>query len=672
MRTVRTEGERDRRVAGRRGFKDAVVPVLAVLAVLCSGRAPASDEPWPELTASERALTRATVGSWAPAVILRREGRLRLSPVRGGQAYLEVFQRTKILTRRGTDYGSVVLPTSSLWRVEDVQARTIVPDGRVIELDSDAIFRTASARSWSSGEVSFALSSVIVDAIVDFRYRLYLDSLYFIPPWYLKQELPVVVSRYQCDVPRLYEVSEHLAAPPDVEVQRREIEIDRGRRLEYTARDLAPVPSEPAGPAFEELAGSVRALPTRLRLLIPQPVLQSWSQVIEHVTGRDGGYGRFARSARVARQTARQLVSGLDAPRSRAERLYRWVRDEIAVEEPQGIGLSSRRADLVLRERVASPAEQALLLGVMLEAADVPAVAGWARRRTSGPIRRDVVDPSQFDTVVTVAELDGQQVVLEPSDRQLPFAALPPELEGVACLLLAPPDRGEPSEGTWTVTPARRARETTRQLKLTLHVHADGAVSGEGELRLTGHHAWRWSRAVASDGSGGATAQRWLGTSYPEMSVQLVSIRESPETQTVALSWSMRLDPGLVNPHAVAIPLTGSLALGGLPFRAQPGERETPVVLEFPSTDQSELQVTWGPGWELVAAPPGRAVTAGSVGRMEGTLQLDVANRQLTVGRRLVVEARRVPVSAYPELRRLYREAAVLEDEWLYLSAEGP
>lgn len=671
MTTVRggCSGSAGGQAAARRRWLGRILPILWAVAVV-SGGVSAADQPWPEITASERALTADSVAVPAPAVILRREGRLRLSPIRGGQAFLEVFQRTKILTRSGTSYGSVVLPSSSLWRVEDVEARTVVPDGRVIELDSDAIFRTASARSWSSGEISFALSSVIVGAIVDYRYRLYLDSLYFIPPWYLKQELPVVHSRYRCEVPKLYDVSEHVMAGDDVQLERQERRQRGGRQLEFVASNLTPLVNETAGPSLEERAGSVRVLPTALRMLIRRPILESWSDVVEHVMGRRGGYGRFVREAGQVQRMGREIAAEVASPRQRAERLYRWVRDHLEAQGPRGIGLTGRDAERLIDDRVANPAEQALLLQMMLEAADLSATVAWARRRTHGPVRRDLVDPTQFESVLVVLDLESGPVVLQPWDPTLPFAALAPDLEGVQCLVMEPPDREAAASGRWIVTPLSPANHSKRRVRTVFDVASDGAVSGTGELRLEGHHAWRWLNGVASRPGRTATARRWLAESYPDMSVQLLSVRETAEAQVVSLGWTMSLDESLVSPETAAVSVAGPLALGRMPFLERGDERSMPVVLEFASVDRAELELRWSAGWEPIVVPSSRFSTS-AIGQMEAAVEIVAELRELKITSSLTIEQTRVEPAAYPDLRELYHEAVSFEDEWMYLSREA-
>ena len=625
--------------------------------------------PWPEVTPEELRDTAPAIAESAPAVILRREGRLRLSPVRGGQAYLEVFQRTKILTAEGTSYGTVVLPSSALWRIEDVEARTVLPDGRTIELNAEAIFRTAPARSWSDGEVAFALSAVMVGAVVDYRYRLYLESLYFVPPWYLKNELPVVETTYRCDVPRLYTVREHVTAPPSAPVERTESSIDGVRSLVFRAVDLPAVPREPAMPSFEEMAGTVRVLPVELRLLVPRPVLSSWRDVVDHVRGRRGGYGRFARSSSQLRRRAESLTAGIESRREKAETLYLWVRDTVAMFGSGGIGLSGLDADQLLERGRANPAEQALILELMLKTADVPASVVWARRRHHGTVMPEIVDPTQFDTVLTVVDFEDGPVVLDPSDQRLPFAALPPDLEGVRCLLL---DRGvaRRQPQPWITTPVSAAEESTRSARLRLRVGAEGSLQGEGELTLTGHYAWRWLRTADQGRARAAAGRRWLQRSSPEMVVVLRSVREDVDALQVVLEWTMELVPALIDDRSVSVPVVGPLALTDIVFTERPEERVSPVVLDFAFLERVDVVLEWDQRWRLDAVPVARESLL-PPGSLTAKVVVDPEHNVVHVQRRLAVDQLRLPLTQYGELRRLYRQAASFDDERIYLSRSG-
>jgi hypothetical protein len=190
--------------------------VFAALSV--TGVCAAAD--WPPVTAAEWELEQLAWYPNAPAVILHQEGTFYPTRLSFGPSHLDVYTRIKILTDQGTGYGTISLLSSGVWRLRDLEARTLLPDGRVIELAEESTFSKTFSTYYTRSVVSFVMPEVVPGAIIEYRYKRYFDSLYFSEPWFFESQLPAVVSRFICDVPRKYYFETPVVTPTGLEVAR--------------------------------------------------------------------------------------------------------------------------------------------------------------------------------------------------------------------------------------------------------------------------------------------------------------------------------------------------------------------------------------------------------------------------------------------------------------------
>ncbi len=148
------------------------VAILAVLVVLCSvTAAAAAPQEWPPVTDEEKAVKDCPGQPGAPAIYLSR---VEIS--NGDDWSYQVFHRLKILTDAGKAYGNVEVPFSEAWRVKDIEARVVKPDGRSVPFIGEIFEKTVVQVGRLKRLVkTFALPEIETGCIIDYRYELKLD-----------------------------------------------------------------------------------------------------------------------------------------------------------------------------------------------------------------------------------------------------------------------------------------------------------------------------------------------------------------------------------------------------------------------------------------------------------------------------------------------------------------
>jgi hypothetical protein len=616
---------------------------------------------WKKIPEAERSLESVPFAPDAPAVVLMEKGHLVLSP-KSVSSHLEVHRRVKVLNDAGREYGTVRLFSSDYFRMKELTARTVLPDGRELPLSDDAVFNKEYSDYYGRELTSLAMPEVTPGAIVEYRYKIYFDSVLYPVPWYFQSELPILHSEYTAEFPRTFGFSYHFLGPEHRKV---EPTIDRSSKsfvATYVLKNLPPVPDEPFSPPFEDESMRAIFLPRKIG---STPLLQDWTSVVELFQGTPKtGYGRVRRHDGTARSAARKMLREAGSQAENAEILFRFVRDEIALEGGMSVGTRDNSCDKILADRRGTRAEQALLLQVMLKAAGIDSSLAWAGYRELGKVHQKIPNPAQFDTVLVATELEGVTVFLDPSDPDTSFGRLYHGLEGIDVLLV---DR-KPLE--WAKTPTTPFSESMRSARVKLVVDEDGRISGEGDLTLTGHAA---RNRIGWKSSPEETINAWRGRladDYPGFDVSGVKVDENVETQRVEVAWTVAQREEEVLGDEVAVSLAAPLAIESNPFSLPSADRSNTVELPFPSCDRVELELEWPEGWTVEAQP--HLKTEGNLaGLVKTEIRVDEEAHRLTASRQFDRTMRTLqPGIGYQAIQRLYRSGSKNDAEVVVLARE--
>lgn len=596
----------------------------------------------------------------APAVVLSKKGTFSMIDPKTGRfsPSFTVEVRRKILTEEGRKYGEVAVFHGRQAKLLDLQGKTILPDGREIPLPKDAVFKRRTSRSEKRFVSSVVFPGVEVGAILEYSYRLRTFSLFALEPWYFQEEVPTDYSQVSYDFPSVVVVRSYVSDPLKLGIQQDFTKTLDGGRIWAWGRNLPAIPDEPYAAPFEDLSSWFLLVPITLKDVKPKPLLETWATVC-NLVGDD--YEKALRKSANAARKAKEIAGSATDQRTKAEALYRFVRDQIETEDLPGVFLQEdTTADSVLAARRGDPAGKALLLQAMLQAAGVPGRAVWAADRDDGKFDVNFPNPRWFDRVLVAVDLDGQRVFLDPSDRDLAFGHLTPGVEGMPALLY---DRAAPQIIALGEAPYT---DNVRRAKVDLEIDAQGRVSGHGNLKLTGHDAWQrlgWKPTAEE------TTQAWkdwLAESYRDFTLADVKVKESVDEQTVEVTWSMTQREEEVLGDEVS--LSPSLPLGPAkqPFRTEAASRISPVVFSFPDRDEVELTLRWPEGWTPETLPREiRHDTA--AGSLFTTVVWNDGERSLTFRRQFDVKHREYPKTQYPVVQALFARAERADADKLVL-----
>jgi transglutaminase-like putative cysteine protease len=609
------------------------LPLLGLLALLPH----AARAEFPPITPEEKALTQVAGAPNARAVVLFRKAEFRMMDPASSDisSRLIVRERVKILTEQGKDRGEIQLFHSSFVRLFSLAARTVLPDGRVVELAKDAKFERKLSQSRKYYVTSIAFPNVEVGAILDAEYELRFDNIFYLEPFYFSSDVPVRLAEIRYLIPGSLGVQTWMRDPFRVGVK---TEQGRGigtRTLRAWAENLAPILDEPYGLPFADLATQIMLVPTVFdEGTVHQRLMENWAATSDFL--KDNWEKARRRGGEAGKKAQTLALKAGAAPRDRAAAIYSFVRDEIAFDDDEtGIFLTGTEpsADAVLRAGHGTAAEKALLLETMLAALKLDARRVWAAPRSSGLIDAQVANPAWFDRVLVAVELgpkDGGRVYLDPTDRRLGFGRLDADYEGTAALL---PDPKKPEGVVLAQSPAE---QNVEKATVTLQVGDGGRLAGTGKLQLSGLSAtdklrWRETPEKTTEAWHDWLVERFEGYDFTD-----VAAKESVEERTVELTWTMTQKEEEALGDEATLAASRPLGPQTEPFSASSAQRRSPILFDFPYTEQVDFEVTWPEGWHVESAPR-TAKSDSAAGAFGLTIQIDDPGRKATIHRLLAV-----------------------------------
>ncbi|MCP4667955.1 MAG: DUF3857 domain-containing protein, partial [Deltaproteobacteria bacterium] len=106
------------------------------------------------------------------------------------ECYRTIYRRIRILNEAGREWADVKVPIFfDEQEIEKIQGRTLLPDGTVIELQEDQIFKKEAVRVKRDKvhEYSFSLPGVTDDCIVEYMMKIRMPS--YVTAWILQKEI---------------------------------------------------------------------------------------------------------------------------------------------------------------------------------------------------------------------------------------------------------------------------------------------------------------------------------------------------------------------------------------------------------------------------------------------------------------------------------------------------
>jgi hypothetical protein len=439
---------------------------------------PADD--WLPISPEERAMTKDPGGSGAHAILLYRA--VQTNDVSSTESH---YYRIKVFTEEGKKYGDVEIRyLKGITKIDDLQARTIRPDGSILEFKADVFDKVQTKdRSYRVHRKTFSFPEVAVGAILEYRFKVRWDPyLSLAPDWIVQSSLPTRRVAFTF-IPSPYATLAWVYRLPEGTAPRTG---GRNKRIELTMENVPPFVEEDFIPPESSLKYSVSFY---YFLRSPGSPDQFWKDVgkawHENIEG-------FIGKREAIRQAAGQLVAAEDSPETKLRKLYasvQQVRNLSYQPERTGPGAGREKfkkndnAEDVLRNGYGYPREINRLFVALARAAGFEAWAVPVSERAVRLFDKNLLDVRQLDGEVAVVKIGEKELYLDAGMPHCPFGLLSWVRTDV------PGIRPGKEGGAFVRTPAPRSEQAVIERQGTLVLTDEGTLQGTVAVTFTGLEA---------------------------------------------------------------------------------------------------------------------------------------------------------------------------------------
>jgi len=573
---------------------------------------------------------------------------------------LNHYVRIKIFTDRGREtYSRVDITYLTGTDIKDVAARTIKPDGSIVELKKEDVFEKTIVKV--SGvklrAKSFALPGVETGAIVEYRWReVRNNSITFYDRFELQRDIPVRLVEYHLKPARFQSFTSigmnartyHGNTTPFVK--------EKDGFFLTTMTNVPPFREEPRMPPENQMRAWMLVYYTTEENL---PAEKLWPKVGREVYE---AYKPVLKPTDEIRKATAEAIGDAATPQEKLVRLYNYSRDKIKNINDDAEGISKEeRAKIKENKTPTDTLKRGTGTGEDIDVlfAAMANAAGFDARITRTSDREKIFfnnasnDRYWLNGYNVAVLLDGQWRFFDPASKYVPFGMLRWQEEGEKTLI---PD---PKEAIWVQTPISEPQKSLMKRTAKLTLTEDGTLEGDVQIEFTGQLANEKKEEIDEESQARREESLTDDVKAQLNSAELTKVRIENVTDPVKPlihAYHIRV-PGYAQRTGKRLFLQPAFFQRGLKPVFSDSARQYPVYFHYPWLEEDEVTIELPAGFSLDNADAPAPFSGGPVGEYKATIGITKDGRTLHFQRSFFFGGGGnilFPVGAYPQLKNFF------------------
>ena len=663
-------------VSGRCLLRLSLFSVFTVL----SSAAARADQQWTQPTPEELSMTSQKEVPGAAAVYLYRE-----ETTDDKLHVFSIYTRLKVLTEQGKEYGNVELTFArgregSGFTVEDVQGRTIHPDGTIIPFTGKPYEKLIEkGRDLKVMAKVFSMPNVEIGSIIEYRYHLRYDDNWFrSPQWYIQSNLWTRKAHYSWRpfdfansnmtlTNSRGQASDRVAwasvLPVGTDVKQTTVPGGTQSILDLDVHDIPPAPDEDYMPPISSF--SLRVLFYYTSFHSPEEYWKDeskfWAKTQDKFIGPGSGVKAAVKEIIAPSDTSDQKLRKLYAAVMKLENT-RYTREHTTQEEKaQGFKEVHNTDDIWTRKR-GSDDQIAELFVAMARAAGFKAYAAVVTNRDRNLFAKSYLTLSQLDDVIAIVNVDGKDQLFDPGTRYCPYGHLAWKhtmTEGI---------RQTDSGGDFFGTHGESYQYSRVQRVADLTLSDEGALTGTITMTFSGDPAIHWRQRYLQGDS--ASLEREVRTSLEHLMPAGVELKATTfdklEDYEQPLVAKIEVKGNLGSSTGKRVLLPGDIFVANSQPSFPHEKREIPVYFEYPHMVQDAVRIRFPKTLSVESLPAADNTTfEKTVGYIYST---ESKPDSFTVRRNYILGDIVFQVAQYPAFRTFYTKMENKDHESVVLT----
>jgi hypothetical protein len=619
---------------------------------------------FPPISTDELKMTSEPQAPGAPAVILYRE------VDRDDNSYTphdDNYYRIKILTEEGRKWGDVEIPFFAGVDVVNIRARTIKPDGSIVEFDGKVFEKTIEKfKGFKYVAKTFTLPDVQAGSIIEYRFTYDLKEHY------------------------LYD--SHWIVSSDLFTRDAKFSLKRNRSdyrpltLRWTWHGLPDgvTPAEGADhvvrmevhniPAFQEedFMPPPNELKARVDFIYEGEFMESdFDQFWRHVDkSREAALEHFIDKRKAMEEAVGQIVAPSDAPEVKLRKIYDRV------QQLRNTSYEIHKSIEELKREKEKPAENVedvwkrgygdgvqltWLYLALVRAAGFDAYGVWVSSRSEYFFNPKSMENRKLAANAVLVKLNGKDLYFDPGAAFTPFGMLTwPETATVGLCL-------DKDNGTWIKTPLPESSESRMERTAKLKLTDTGNLEGKLTLTLTGLEAMyqRLELRNADDVARKKSLEDRVKSQVPVgLEVELTNKPDWNSSESPLVAEFDVTVPGWASSAGKRALIPAGVFTAGEQHTFEHANRVNPIYVRYPYQEVDDVNIELPSGWRVGTLPPPQAHDGHVVGY---DLKVENDHNTLHLTRKFTMDFLLLDQKYYAPLRNFFQVVRTGDDEQIIL-----
>jgi hypothetical protein len=624
----------------------------------------AGDKDWKPVDPSDLTLKEPKVEKDADAEAIFWD--VRVDDSDEGSLAFNHYLRIKIFNERGKEaFSKVDIPFGKIFgrsvKVKDIAARTIKPDGTIIELNEKDIFEREVLRASGIKQKvkSFALPGIEPGVIIEYRYReSYSNAWANNLSIEFQREIPVQQVRYHIkpfasDIYNVLSMKMFNGTKPP-------LEKEKNGFYSIAMTNMPAFREEPRMPPADQVRSWMLLYYSREELMKAPPMLfwALWGKIIYDVHKSDIKVNDEVKRA------VTEAVGDATTPDEKLKRIDKFVRTKIKNIYDDAVGLTPEdRAKVKVNKSPSDTLKRGQGTGEdidMLFAAMALAAGFEANIVEMGDRSRKFFDKdittSYFLTQHAIAvRMDDGWRFFDPASTYVPFGMLPWRAEGQEVLVLDAQKKMSVFVNTPLSPPEKSLEKRTAKLRLT----EDGTLEGTVRIEYSGHLGAEQkelndeaSQTEREETLRNMIKERMSTAEVSDIKIENVTDFEKP----FVYDFKIKV-PGYAQRTGKRLFLQPSFFEKGVAPLFQTTERRYPIYFRYAWSEEDSVTIELPAGYALDSAETPAPFKGGNVMSYDMKLMATKDGHTLIMNRKFFFggeDSILFPVNSYGQLKKVF------------------
>lgn len=404
------------------------------------------------------------------------------------QMTIERHTRIKILNKAGLSWGDVSIllrqSGSNEERVTNLKASTYnLIDGKIVEskLDKKGIFKEKYNRSFN--QQKFTMPDVKEGSVIEYSYNISSEFWTLFPNWRFQRTIPTQWSEYWAMIPDFFHFEKYMQGYLPVAIN--EVKPSNAGGLSVKAhhwvvKDAPAFKEEPFMTSEEDFISRINFALSYVSFPgePTQEIMGSWAKLNKDLL-EDEDFGRVIDKSGFLKEITASITAGITDPLKKIEALHRYVANTIEWDGTEDYYPGDLKK--ILEKKKGTSGDINVLLASMLDKAGISVDMVLLSTRSHGFIRQSYPMTRQFNYIVCAARVDGKVILLDATNKHLPYTILPDRCLNGQGLVISKTNHG------WIdIEPKAKAKTL---VNASLKVGADAEITGSVIVSDEGYNA---------------------------------------------------------------------------------------------------------------------------------------------------------------------------------------